>query len=295
MKARLLSPDAEEKRNLLFDRLIKNYNYKAADSNYVSRPQGFIKSSEFELKSSSPTGSDVLAEKKKLLQNSDLDRRHSENLPGAPSKSQSNNFPSSESKKAQDLQPATNNALSVINKVKNKLKSDYDTRLVEETEKAYQKGLLEGKTQGLNDGLAQINRLSGMMASIKAELEEKSAVYFEELEQVMIDFSTFLTQKIIDDAAGKIPEVIKSNVRQCTGMLTGSGKVLININPEDYQQVQAFLPELSNQNEGKYEFIVEPKDNISRGGCTLELNGSVIDGRIETQIENLRTSIAMLS
>jgi flagellar assembly protein FliH len=111
----------------------------------------------------------------------------------------------------------------------------------------------------------------------------------------MLDLSVHLAEKIVSEAATNMPEVVKANVDKCINLLAGSGEVVVKINPADYEIVKAYLPSLEHKFEGKFSFSLKPDQNMTSGGCLIEMNGSVIDGRIETQLAKIKQQMMLLS
>jgi flagellar assembly protein FliH len=176
-----------------------------------------------------------------------------------------------------------------------KLKEEYEHRLKKENQEAYLRGLTEGRNQGIAEWTPQSQRISGALEKAMAALSQRNESNLQALEKSIGDLAVFLAEKIVGEAISRIPDVIKENVDKCLKLLAGSGSVMIKINPADYDVIKAYLPSLMQRHEGKFTFHLEPAQNISPGGCFLELDGSLIDGRIETQLENIKQHIQILS
>lgn len=170
-----------------------------------------------------------------------------------------------------------------------------EARLESEKEKSYNKGFQEGRLKGLAEGTARAEQISQIFNNVIDELNKKSNTFFEEVEKWMLDLSVHLAEKIVSEAATRMPEVVKANVDKCLDLLAGSGEVVVKINPADYDIVKSYLNSLENKFEGKFSFSLKPDKNITGGGCLVEMNGSVIDGRIETQLAKIKQQMMMLS
>jgi flagellar biosynthesis/type III secretory pathway protein FliH len=176
-----------------------------------------------------------------------------------------------------------------------KLKEEYELRLKKENQDAYLRGLAEGRKQGVAEWTPQSQRISNALEKAMSALSQRNESNLQAMEKSIGDLAMFLAQKIVGEAVSRVPEVIKENIDKCLKLLAGSGNVAIKINPADYDIVKAYLPSLLTRHEGKFTFLIEPAQNISPGGCFLELDGSLVDGRIETQLENIRQHIQLLS
>jgi flagellar assembly protein FliH len=176
-----------------------------------------------------------------------------------------------------------------------KLTEEYEQRLKKENQEAFLRGLSEGRNQGIAEWTPQSQRIGQALEKAMAALSQRNESNIQALEKSIGDLSMFLAEKIVGEAISRIPEVVKENLNKCLKLLAGSGKVTIKINPSDYEVIKAYIPSLLNRNEGKFSFNLEPAQNISQGGCFVELDGSMVDGRIETQLENIRQHIQILS
>ncbi|MCP4583194.1 MAG: hypothetical protein GY839_16420 [candidate division Zixibacteria bacterium] len=172
---------------------------------------------------------------------------------------------------------------------------NFEERLRTETEAAHNKGFQEGRANGLAEGQARTDQVTQVINKVLAEFDNSSAKFFEEIEKVAIDMSVHLAKKIIGEAAAKVPDVIKTNVDKCINLLAGAGTVEIKINPADYDIIKAYLPDLDRKSENRYSFVLEPDQNVERGGCLVEFEGSVIDGRVETQFEKIKQHMEQLT
>ncbi len=171
----------------------------------------------------------------------------------------------------------------------------FKARLESEKQKSYNQGFQEGRLKGFAEGTARAEQISQVFSNVIDELNKKSDIFFEEIEKWMLDLSVHLAEKIVSEAASRMPDVVKANVDKCLDLLAGSGEVAVKINPADYEIVKGYLNKLENRYEGKFSFLLKPDKNITGGGCLIEMNGSVIDGRIETQLAKIKQQMMMLS
>lgn len=176
-----------------------------------------------------------------------------------------------------------------------KLKEEYERRLKHENQESYLRGLNEGRKQGTAEWTPQAQRISQALEKAMAALSQRYETNLQALEKSIGDLSIFLAEKIVGEAVNRFSDVVKENVEKCLRLLAGSGNVIIKINPGDYEVIKSNLPSLLQRYEGKFSFHLEPAQNISPGGCALELDGSLVDGRIESQLENIKQHIKLLS
>jgi flagellar biosynthesis/type III secretory pathway protein FliH len=172
---------------------------------------------------------------------------------------------------------------------------EFDSRLKNETQAAFNRGLQEGRVQGAAEWTPRAKQISESFDKALEQLGGQFQHYCEELEKSITELSVHLAEKIVGEAAHKMPEVVKVNLDKCTSLLAGSGKVVVKINPSDYESIKTYLSAVSQKYEGKFAFQIEPDQNITSGGCIVELDGSMIDARIETQLTNIKNHMKLLT
>lgn len=309
-------PDAEVKKNLLYSKLIKRYKYISSEDEQVVKKQQILKKTSLK--------NDILPELpeikfhrilkkghyKKLdtsLINSDKTHNQKKNtVANLSSRNQLNETKvcfSTNSIKNDSPQnnnigvQANSNTVNSVNRrsLDSSLKNEYNARLKKETEKSYNKGFQEGHKNGYDEASAKTDQINQVLSTITEDFNEKSQDFFNEIEEVVLDLSVHLAKKIVFDAVDMIPDIVKTNVENSVKLLAGAGRVMIKINPADYDIIKEYIPSLDQKHEGKFSFVIEPDNNITRGGSLIELNGSIIDGRVETQIETLKQHMKMLT
>lgn len=179
--------------------------------------------------------------------------------------------------------------------IEDELKKTYESRLNSEKQISYNEGVHQGKKAGLAENAAEVERLKQVVENMQKEFQEAASKFFDEVEKLTMDMSVYLAKKIIGDAVSAVPDIIRTNVDKCVKLLAGSGTVQIKINPNDYETIKSYIPELEHQSEGKFTFVLEPENKVERGGCIVEFEGSSIDGRIQTQIEKIQKQMEMIT
>jgi flagellar biosynthesis/type III secretory pathway protein FliH len=285
MKAKSLSPAGAAKRNSLSNNIIKEYNYLGKDEKpYIARPKIFTDGNFDE--PSLP----VFSQTRNDFSNRFGENPGSGNAAGELISSGGSSKLSAHRKLHGDPKPSIIPDLNPIEKLKN----EYEHRLKRENQESYLRGLNEGRNQGRAEWAPQSQRISQAMEKAMTALSSRFETHLQTIELSVADLAVFLAEKIVGEAISRIPDVVKENVDKCLKLLAGSGNVIIKISPADYDVIKAQLPSLMQRYEGKFTFCLEPAQNISPGGCFLELDGSLVDGRIETQLNNIKQHIQIL-
>ena len=89
-------------------------------------------------------------------------------------------------------------------------------------------------------------------------------------------------------------ELLDHNLKRCLDILGGSGKVIVRINPSDYEFAESELLARLGKESDRFAVEFEPDPLISPGGCFVETEGGAIDARVESQVEQLKNSFLQL-
>jgi len=294
----------EERKNWLFNRFIKRYKYVSDSNQDVVQTKKILKKGEFKAPRFSLEDQTIHSwQKKKIIPGKIVQTRMSvADIPAAPKvtpkpvQKEKQVVPSPEPQISTAKPERIENVKAPQPQVDGiAISAEYEARLEKENKEHYDRGFQEGR----NNGLAEINtrteEISQIFDSISQEIDTSRNNFFKEMENVVMDLSIHLAEKIIGDAVTMISDIVKSNVKKCVELLAGTGDVLVKINPADYEVIKELLPNLEKIHEGNYSFILEPDNNISRGGCLIDMSGSIIDGRVETQLSRLKEHMDMLT
>jgi len=281
----------------LFKRLIKKYKYIDRKNLSYSRPERIIKSGEYSAADFAQFDPTAEVNQKKKIK-AQIDQSSRANLSGIENQSGLSSIVSTQDTPSDSvLSPGySQTAQPVLSQtLVEETAENFESRLKSEVEKSYNQGYQEGKASGLAEVNTRDEQITQLINNVLTEFDKSSAKFFEEIERVAIDMSVHLAQKIIGEAVNKVPDIVKTNVDKCINLLAGAGTVEIKINPIDYETIKAYLPSMDKKFENRYTFVLEPDQNISRGGCLVEFEGSVIDGRVETQLDKIKQHMELLT
>ena len=136
--------------------------------------------------------------------------------------------------------------------------------------------------------------LFGATAALGAAREEVIAV----AEERAVELSVLLAQKIVTTALEVDPKVLLSVVEGALRHLVDADEVILEVNPEDVDLVEAELASLDRSTAGPKVMAVAGERRVGRGGCVVRTREREIDARLETQSSRragaiLRRSLAL--
>jgi flagellar assembly protein FliH len=158
-----------------------------------------------------------------------------------------------------------------------------------ETE-GFEKGYAEGLASGIKEGQKEISERLGRLESVIRELDGVKERKIEELLPEIVDLSLDIARKIIHRKIEQDREIIVSVVREAIHRLGREEKMLVRVNPADYDTMISNMDMLREETRLR-DVTVEPSASISPGGCTIETPSGEVDARIEEQIKEIGDAI----
>ncbi|MDT3695798.1 MAG: FliH/SctL family protein [Ignavibacterium sp.] len=124
------------------------------------------------------------------------------------------------------------------------------------------------------------------LTNLISELNEKAQHLDSQFEEVVIAVSFLLAEAIIKKEISK-ESIIKQVLEEALRKVIGANEILVRLNPADYQSI--IEDEKSFQLKDSFSHIKFEKDErIEQGGCFIESEIGNADGRISSQLNELK-------
>ena len=153
---------------------------------------------------------------------------------------------------------------------------------------AYDKGFGQGERDGLELGRKKAEKLVSRMERLLEELgglkQELARIHEQEILAVVFA----IAEKIIQNHVLRDDDLVRRTVVAAFHRATDRGEIALRINPEEVQFIETAKPELFGRFKDVKRLSVIPDPSVSRGGCVLESPCGDVDGRIETQLDEIR-------
>ena len=154
----------------------------------------------------------------------------------------------------------------------------------------FEKGYAEGLAHGITEGQKEIRERLGRLESVIRELQGIKERKIEELLPEIVDLSLDIARKIIHRKIEQDREIIVSVVREAIHRLGREEKMIIRVNPADYDTMISNMEMLREETRLR-DVTVEPSTSVSPGGCSIETPSGEVDARIEEQMREIRDAI----
>lgn len=163
---------------------------------------------------------------------------------------------------------------------------------------AYQKGLVDGTSQGLMDGeqkgfeLAS-RKMEPLISGIQQAVLKLTAIReetFHRLETEVVELALAIARKVICKEVSIDRETVVCVAREALAKVDDPGKIRIKMNPADLQFINETKYQLSDLIDGVNSVTLEAEENIQSGGCVIETDLGEIDARMEKQLQAVEES-----
>lgn len=186
------------------------------------------------------------------------------------------------SKEEEIIKKARDESAIIINKARQE---------AQEIEKnAYLQGYEKGEKLGLEIGEKKLRPLQGKYNDSISRVIDLYAIAAEKLEQELLNLSTDIARVIIKEEISSREDFVLGQIRLCLDKIADKENFTIKISEFDYQMLKdnrGSAGEIFKLGKG-IKIKKDPK--IERGSCIIENNYGVIDGSIDSQLKEIKSS-----
>jgi len=162
-----------------------------------------------------------------------------------------------------------------------------EEQLFELRSQSHEQGRCEGREKTLNRETQRLQPLSGLLKRASEMFGSHHIRLHRQAPQLVIQFAVALADKIVRAQLHQNPELTSHIVKNALQTCSGMEALKLKVNPEDSERIQGIVaqqfPALSE--EDKRSIIADPF--IQKGGCLIESDFGIVDGRIDQQISAL--------
>ncbi|SHO49878.1 FliH/SctL family protein [Anaerocolumna xylanovorans] len=153
------------------------------------------------------------------------------------------------------------------------------------------KGYDDGFKKGMEEALKRKEEYEKLERELKKEYEEKTAALEPEFAGIM----TALIEKVTGIAVEGKKGVITHLIHRAILHGDNSRFYHIKVSKEDYEEVTAYRPSLVEILNETIELDIAMDKNLSKNQCIIDTETGIVDCGLDTQLENLKKDIMLLS
>lgn len=156
-------------------------------------------------------------------------------------------------------------------------------------EQWHQQAQAEGYQEGLKQAQQESKELNSRLLELINFFEHPLQALNEEVEQELSLLAVTLAQQLVRREIRIEPGEIIPVIRESVKLLPSSSRrIKIFLNPDDLEIVRTAM-QLENDDEQSWKLVDDPM--ITRGGCEIKADKSVINATLENRLQALAASI----
>jgi flagellar biosynthesis/type III secretory pathway protein FliH len=151
----------------------------------------------------------------------------------------------------------------------------------EETERAKQEGLALGKQEGMEVVMEMLVRVKELRAKL-----------FSDNEKEIVRLVFEIAKKIIGREFNQNDKAIMNVIRLALSDAVGD-KIIVRLNPEDYEIVKKNEKELFEAVETGTTLNFKEDMDVQKGGCVVDTDIGSIDAQLDTQLHAIKKALGL--
>ena len=156
-------------------------------------------------------------------------------------------------------------------------------------------GQREGLEQGLRDGEARayaefaqtLEALQTQWGQALETLESDRRALVRDAQEGLMSLALAMAERVVARVPRVDPTAVVEQVREAVDRVIGSGKLALEVHPEDRAVLEKALPELLGSLEAAEHVDLVDDAEIGRGGCRVRRGVCRVDATLETRLERL--------
>lgn len=152
---------------------------------------------------------------------------------------------------------------------------------------AYEKGFIQGEKDGFELGEKKANKVIENIEKLFNEMSSFKQEILKQHEKEILDLIFAIAEKIVHHLTKFDEGGVKEAVFNALNLAIEKSKIVLNVNPEDYDYIEELRPDLFKKYKELKSITVTSDPSITRGGCFLKTQYGDVDARIETQLEKI--------
>lgn len=170
-----------------------------------------------------------------------------------------------------------------------------EEHIAQARESGYERGYRDGLSEAEN---AVRQQYADMIAEARAVLEQAYSLkqqIIQEAEPFLIEVSCAIAEKIIDHQLTISREWILDSIKKLLTRRREQGIITLCVSPQQFSYIQNAREELKLVLDSQAELQILPDPSVQDHGCVLRTSFGSIDGRIDTQLHEIKTALKQIA
>lgn len=160
-----------------------------------------------------------------------------------------------------------------------------------ELQQTYKRAFADGEAAGLQRGLAASRQLENELRQAITALVDYRQTLYKQAESQLFDLAFAVANRITVARGEAESRVVLDTINACLREVLDKTRLTVRVNPAQANFVKSQIDSLGGVNDAVNHIVVEPDARISAGGCVIETDSGNTDGRIENQLQVLKSKL----
>jgi flagellar assembly protein FliH len=152
-------------------------------------------------------------------------------------------------------------------------------------EEAFAEGVRRGTEKGRVQYLEAVAESAAALNAAADAIREAHERFLDGMEPHVVELAGAIARRVLQREAETDPGLILRTARKALEHLIERERVVIHVNPKDFDGLRAEKVKLLEEFDGMRQITVQPDEAIAPGGCVVETDLVHVDARIEAQFE----------
>lgn len=157
-----------------------------------------------------------------------------------------------------------------------------------------QEGMSEGVKTGLTSGAEMAQAEVGRLRSIAEDAVRSRLAILEASEGELVTLALEVARTILGQEIHQNPETVRLVVERAMAQAKGAGVMRLHVCPADEPLVRKHWPSGQSDAQGRTWDVVGD-EQVTAGGCLIEMPGGNVDARMETQLSRIREAFVQFA
>lgn len=156
-----------------------------------------------------------------------------------------------------------------------------------EAEKIREESFQRGMEQGKSEVREAVEKAVKSLKDFSRQLMDSEREFIRNAEKQVVTLALAVAKRIIGREAVSDKDIVVHTIRESLKRVAEKTEVVVHVNPDELENILSHRKELEKTDRDLGEIKFVPDDKISPGGCVVYTKVGAVDGRIESQINEI--------
>ena len=173
------------------------------------------------------------------------------------------------------------------------VKKIVDERIERVRQKAFQEGYEKGHAEATNSVSEQFKNASLQIVNMVDNLNKYIESVNKELEQEIIELILSVSESVIRNELSR-PDIVSKIIIDSLNKTYTKRNLVIKLHPDSGHYFEQVAQVIKQQNFDLDSIKIEIDENVGVGGCLIETDKSIVDGRLNNILKEVRETMQEL-